>query len=329
MTAQSPLTAVILDAGSLGPDLDFGDLEASADTWHWHETTQPQEIASRVSDADIVVTNKVVLDSATISAAPRLRLICLAATGSDNIDLDAAAAAGITVCNATGYATPAVVQHVFALLLALATRIHDYHQAVRSGHWAQSPHFCLHDFPITELAGRTLGIVGYGELGRAVAAVARGFGMNVLIAARPGTDRVPPGRVGLEALLAESDAVTLHCPLTPETRALIGARELRRMRPNAWLINTARGGLVDEQALAEALRSGMIAGAGVDVLSREPPRDGNPLLAPDIPNLILTPHCAWASRDARQRLVHQIAQNIRAYRAGEPRNVVRPAFREA
>lgn len=314
--------ACFLDAGSVGEDLDFSGLEHAASTWDWHESTPAVQVADRIRAADIIVTNKVVLDADALAGAERLRLICVAATGVNNVDLAAASRHGITVVNAVGYGTPAVVQHVFALLLALATRLAEYRDAVRGGRWQQSTHFCPLDFPITELSGRTLGIIGLGELGGAVQRAAQAFGMNTLVAARPDSTGVPDGRTALPQLLEQADAVTLHCPLTATTRGLIGAAELRRMKREAFLINTARGGIVDETALAAALRAGEIAGAGVDVLTREPPVDGNPLLSPDLPNLIVTPHTAWATRDARQRLIDQVADNLQAFQAGSPQNVV-------
>ena len=268
-----------------------------------------------------MISNKVRLDAAAFAAAPQLRLVCVAATGTNNVDLDAAQRHGVTVCNVRGYATPAVVQHVYALILALTTRLPDYQRDVANGRWQASPYFCLLDHPIRELAGRTLGIVGYGELGSAVARVAAAFGMSVLIAQRAGS-AAQAGRLALTELLPLVDILSLHCPLTPQTRGLIGAQELALMKPDALLINTARGGLVDEAALAAALRGGKLGGAGIDVLSEEPPRDNNPLLATDIPNLIVTPHIAWASREARQRVIDAIAANIRAFLAGTPVNVV-------
>jgi glycerate dehydrogenase len=315
-------TGCILDAESLGPGLDLSRLRAGAAQWAWHERTRNAEAPARIGDAELVITNKVVVGEEAFASAPRLRLVCVAATGVNNVDLEAARRHGTTVCNATGYGTPSVVQHTIALMLALATRLEDYHGAARDGRWARSPHFCLLDYPITELAGRTLGVVGHGTLGRGVAEAARALGMEVAIAARPGSKTVPPGRVALADLLARADVVSLHCPLTEATRGLIGADELARMKPGAFLLNTARGGIVDEQALADALRAGTIAGAGIDVLSEEPPRAGNPLLEPGIPNLLLTPHCAWGARAARQRLVDQVAANIEAFAAGTPRNVV-------
>ena len=313
---------VVLDADSLGPDLDLARLRGQLDHWDWHGQTAPEETANRIREADVVITNKVVLDADAFAAAPHLQLVCVAATGINNIDLDAAREHGVTVCNATGYGTPSVVQHTFALILALATRLPDYQAAVRAGEWSRSPFFCLLDFPITELAGKTLGVIGYGTLGQGVASIARAFGMQVRVAARPGATGIPVDRVAVEDLLEQADVLTLHCPLTDATRGLIGRAELERMKPAALLVNTARGGIVDEAALADALRAGAIGGAGMDVLTQEPPRDGNPLLADDIPNLIVTPHSAWGSHAARQRLVEQVADHIADFRAGRPGNVV-------
>jgi len=314
--------AVFLDAGSVGEDLDFSRLQATAEHWSWHAHTPSAEVAQRLAGADLALINKVVLDAEAFANAPALRLVCVCATGVNNVDLEAARRHGVTVCNATGYGTPAVVQHVFALLLALATNLPAFRDDVRAGRWQRALHFCPLDHPITELSGRTLGIIGHGELGGAVAQVARAFGMEVLVAARPGSRDVPAGRVALAELLERADAISIHCPLTDATRGLIGSAELARMKRTAFLVNTARGGIVDEAALAAALHAGTIAGAGVDVLTREPPVDGNPLLDPTIPNLIVTPHSAWATHAARQRLMDQVAANIEAFAAGRPRNVV-------
>jgi glycerate dehydrogenase len=313
---------VILDLATIDRgDLDLSGLEGSCEQLEQHAQTRPDRVTKRLADAVVAVTNKVVLDRERLAAAPALRLVCIAATGTNNVDLEAARERGIVVCNVTGYATPSLVQHVFALILAHATRLLDYHQAVRDGAWARSDQFCLLDFPIAELAGCTLGIVGYGELGRAVGRMAEAFGMRVLVAQRPG-GAPEPGRIPLDELLAQVDVLTLHTPLAANTRNLIGAAELARMRPDALLVNTARGGIVDEAALAHALRRGIISGAAVDVLTVEPPRAGNLLLAPDVPNLIVTPHVAWASRAARQRLIDEVAENIRAFAQGRARNRV-------
>jgi glycerate dehydrogenase len=313
---------VILDLATIDRgDLDLSGLEGGCEQLEQHAQTRPEQVTERLADAVLAITNKVVLDRERLAAAPTLRLVCITATGTNNVDLEAARERAIAVCNVTGYATPSVVQHVFALILAHATRLLDYHKAVRDEAWARSDQFCLLDFPIAELAGRTLGIVGYGELGRAVGRMAEAFGMRVLIAQRPG-GTPEPGRIPLDELLPQVDVLTLHTPLAANTRNLIGAAELAPMRPDALLVNAARGGIVDEAALAHALRRGIISGAAVDVLTVEPRRAGNPLLAPNVPNLIVTPHVAWASRAAHQRLIDEIAENIRAFTQGRARNRV-------
>jgi len=316
------LNGVFLDLETVDQaDLDLSHLKQALPQWQFYSATTKNKTAERIGNAAIVISNKVVLDRDCLSQTKQLRLICIAATGTNNVDLDAARDLGIAVTHITGYGTPSVVQHVFGLMLALTTRLVDYHQAVADGAWQQSSQFCLLDFPIRELAGKRLGIVGYGELGRAVAHVAQAFGMQVLIAQRPGrvtqADRIP-----LEELLPQVDVLSLHCPLADNTKNLIGQKELALMKREALLINTARGGIVDEAALATALRSREIGGAGVDVLIQEPPVAGNPLLEPDIPNLIVTPHIAWASRESRQRLVDELVANIEAYLQDEVRNRV-------
>lgn len=303
-------------------DIDLARLEATLPEWRHFPLTAPAELAERIAAATAIVCNKVRIDDAAMAAAPELKLICIAATGTNNVDLEAARRRGIAVCNVVRYATPAVVQHVFALLLALVTRLPDYQRAVAAGRWHDSPLFCLLDFPVREIAGMTLGIVGYGELGQGVARVAEAFGMEVLVARRPGAYDERGGRLPLAELLPRVDVLSLHTPLAAETRGLIGAAELAAMRPTALLLNTARGGLVDEAALAAALREGRLGGAGIDVLAVEPPRADSPLLAPGIPNLILTPHIAWASRESRRRLMDEVAENVLAWRRGEERNRV-------
>jgi glycerate dehydrogenase len=319
---MAPHPAVFLDLASVDRgDLDLAGLRRVAASWATYAQTPAELTAARIGDAVVAVTNKVVVDRAVMTACPGLRLICVAATGTNNVDLEAARERGIAVCNVTGYATPSVVQHVFALMLALTTRLAEHAAAAQDGRWAASDLFCVLDFPFRELAGKTLGIVGYGELGRGVARVAEAFGMSVLVAQRPG--RSPQqGRLPLDELLARSDVVTLHVPLADNTRGLIGERELALMRPDALLIDTARGGIVDEAALSAALRAGRLGGAGVDVLAVEPPRGGSPLLENPPPNLIVTPHVAWASRESRQRLLDGVALNIRAFSEGRERNRV-------
>lgn len=311
------MTAVFLDRDSLHPDdLDFSALTAVCPDLVCYAQTAPADTAARLRTATIAISNKVDLTADVIAAAPQLRLIAITATGVNNVDLAAARARDIAVCNVTGYGTASVAQHTFALLLMLSNRLRDYSRDAVNGRWSASPAFCLLDYPVLELAGKTLGIVGYGGLGRAVAKLAEAFGMTVQIAARPG-EPVTDGRTPLNELLPQVDVLSLHCLLTPTTAQLLNAERLARLKPGALLVNTARGGLIDEKALAAALRSGQLGGAALDVLTVEPPPADHPLLAPDLPNLVLTPHCAWASREARQRLLDGTAANIRAFLAGQ------------
>lgn len=312
---------VILDLDTIGPtDLNLDELMALPVEWHFFGNTSKDQVTERIVDVDFVITNKVVINADHFVKAKKLKLIALSATGFNNIDIEAARQHNVTVCNCVAYCTPSVVQHTFSLLLALSTRLLDYHRDCMSGRWQNSELFSFLDYPIHELSGKTLGIVGYGELGQAVAKVAEAFGMTVRVASLPG--REVEGRTPLAELLPQLDVLSLHCPLNDQTRDLIGAQELAAMPSHALLINVARGGIVNEQALADALRNGTIAGAGIDVLSQEPPRNGNPLLAEDIPNLLITPHTAWAGRDARQFAVSQIAENIGNYLDGQPTRVV-------
>ncbi len=292
-----------------------------------HGVTPPSALDERIAEAAIVITNKMRLGADTLESANELRLVCLAATGTNNVDIEAARRLDIGVSNIERYCTASVVQHVFAVILTLTHHLQAYQQLLQQGAWRSSPQFCLLDFPIRELSGKTIGIIGLGELGRAVTRVAEAFGMRVLVAQRPGVsspaaDHSDPDRTPLRRLLAEADVVSLHCPLTEDTSGMIGAAELRLMKNDALLINTARGALVDSTALAEALMSGQIGGAGIDVLPEEPPVHGDPLLDAAIPNLIVTPHIAWAAREARQRAVDEIAANIRDYLAGGRRGRV-------
>lgn len=314
---------VFLDTGSLlagtgkHGDLDFAAITALPLSWDYHAATGPEEVVARLQGAQVVVTNKVILDATQLARLPDLKLIAVAATGVNNVELDAARRQGIQVCNVTGYATPSVVQHVFMLILALLRNLAAYRDALHAGRWQQSRHFCLLDYPIAELQDKAPGVIGYGELGQAVARMGKAFGMRCLVARRNADDQ-RAGRLPLAELLQKADIVSLHCPLTGETRHLIGAEQLALMKPGALLINTARGGIVDESALYEALREGHLGGAGVDVLAEEPPTADNPLLAAQLDNLIVTPHIAWASRAARQRLLDQVADNIAGYLAGGP-----------
>jgi glycerate dehydrogenase len=318
------MRGVFLDDRTLGNgDLDLSRLRNSLDEWVFCGSTAPAGLGAALQGADVAVTNKVVLGSAALESAAGLKLICVAATGTNIIDMAAAARLGITVCNVRGYATASVVEHVFMVILALTHRLQAHRQAVRRGDWHRADRFSLLDYPFRGLAGRTLGIIGYGDLGRAVAATATAFDMPVLVAQRTGA-AARTGRVALPELLARADIISLHCPLTEQTRDLITCREFACMRHDALLVNTARGGIINETDLAAALRNGQIGGAAVDVLTEEPPLHGNPLLDPTLPNLIVTPHIAWASIRSRQQLVDELALNIRAFRQGEPRNVVSP-----
>jgi glycerate dehydrogenase len=314
--------AVFLDHTSL----DLGDLDLSP----WRETfsdlvlhasTTPDQVAERLKDAEVAISNKIVIDAATFAACPSLKLVLVTATGVNNVDLDAARKHGVVVSNCQGYGTPSVAQHTLMLLLAMATRLPDYQQAIHQGQWQKSKQFCLLDFPIVELEGKTLGLLGHGELGGAVAKLAEAFGMRVLSGQIPGRP-ARPDRVPLHELLPQIDALTLHCPLNDHTRDMIGAHELSLLKPKAFVVNTARGGLINEHALADALRNGHLAGAATDVLTVEPPVNGNPLLSGDIPRLIITPHSAWGSQEARQRIVGQINENAQAFYEGKPVRVV-------
>jgi glycerate dehydrogenase len=304
---------VFLDHASLDrQDLDLAPLRAVSSELTLHASTLPDEVAERMAGYEVVITNKVRIDEATLRANSQLNAVLVAATGMNNVDLAAGERLGIKVLNCRGYGTSAVAQHTLMLMLALVTRFESYRRAVNRGDWQRSSQFCLLDYPIEELSGARLGILGYGELGRAVGRLAEAFGMEVIVGSLPGREQ--PGRPPLAELLEQVDLLSLHCPLTDTTRNLIGAPELARMKPGSLLINTARGGLVDEQALVESLRSGHLGGAAFDVLSSEPPNEGNPLLAAEVPNLIVTPHCAWGSRPARQRIVGQLAGHLSALR---------------
>ncbi len=314
------MKAVFLDSANLD-ELALDQLARQCSSLQMYGTTAPEEVVKRIDGAEVIILNKVRIARHHLAAAPSVRLICVVATGTDVVDLPAAAELRVTVCNCQAYGTDSVVQHVFAALLALHTNLLAYHAAVRAGRWRKADQFCFLDYPIIELKGKILGIVGYGTLGRGIARMAQAFGMEVMVARRPGGP--PDERPTLADMLPVIDVLTLHCPLTKQTRNLIDGATLALMKPTAFIINAARGGIVDEVALAAALRSGKIGGAAIDVLSVEPPRDGNPLLADNLRNLIVTPHIAWASREARQRILDQTAENIRAFKADRPIRVVR------
>jgi glycerate dehydrogenase len=317
---------VFLDAAT------YGDTSLARFTDRWqcttHQVADPAETTKRLEGHAVAITNKVVIDRAVLHSneARYLKLVAVAATGTDIIDKEAAAQRGIAVCNVPGYATQSVAQFTMALILQLATWAGRYADAVKAGEWQKSPVFSLLTYPTVELNGKKLGVVGYGNIGQAVARMARGFGMDVLVAARPGNAAPAPAeRLPLDRLLREADVISLHCPLTPETKNLINQQTLSSMKPTAFLINTARGALIDEAALIVALREKRIAAAALDVISEEPPRAEHPIIqaAGRLDNLIVTPHTAWSAREARERLLDEVAANISAFLAGAPRNVVK------
>jgi len=331
MTLQIPANvrkkAVLLDLSSMDRnDLKLDALQQLDIDWTIHQRMPADDVIAAIADKEIVVSNKVEIGRAEMEQAKALKLICVAATGTNNIDLQAARELGVEVCNVTAYATASVVQYVFTTLLSLQSRLPEYQQAVQQGGWSASEMFCLLDYPFHELQGKNLGIVGYGELGQAVANVAKAFGMNVLVAKRNENDQ-RENRIALDEMLGQCHVLSLHCPLTAETENLITMRQLALLPDDAILINTARGGVVNEKDLLEALDKKMIAAAVVDVLTIEPPPEDHILLNADGVNqpgsrLIVTPHIAWASVESRQRMIDQVAHNISEFLAGRPRNIV-------
>ena len=316
------MKVVFLDRDTLSPGTRLRTL-AFDHQLVCHGSTLAAQVAERVADADIVLVNKVRLDASAVAAAPRLKCIAVAATGTDPIDLVACRERGIVVCNIRNYAVHTVPEHTFALIFALRRSLCAYRDAVRAGRWQASNQFCFFDHPIRDLAGATLGVIGDGVLGQAVAAIGRALGMRVLMSAFKGRADMGSLYTPFERVLAESDVITLHCPLRPQTRHMIGAAEFALMRRAPLLVNTARGGLVDESAVGPALASGHISGAAFDVVSVEPPPPDHPFMALlDRPDFILTPHVAWASDEAIQSLADQLVDNVKAFVRGEPRQVV-------
>jgi glycerate dehydrogenase len=319
--------AVFLDQATIKPeDLDLDCLYKVIEQWNFFDWTAQSEIIERSAGASVIVTNKVVLSREELQALPDLKLICICATGTNNVDLVAARELSITVCNVSGYAQQSVAQHTFALMLALASNWHRYDQAVKEGVWSKSKMFCMLDYPAQELAGKTLGIVGYGSLGQSVKKLATAFGMDVIIAKAPWhtAQYENDGLESWDTFLATSDIISIHCPLTEESHNLFDEENLSKMRKGALLINTARGGIVNEEALLEALSSGHLGGAALDVLEQEPPSSDHPLINTNLHNLLVTPHCAWVSVECRQRLIEGVALNIQCFIEHKPRNVVNP-----
>lgn len=327
------MRAVFLDFGTVShDDLDTASLERVLPGIELFRTSTEAEVDERIAGCEFILTNKQNITRARMRAAPGLRFIGLTATGTNNVDLEAARELGIAVCNIRDYCTVSVVQHVLGVMLLLTHRLREYGEAAVDGTWADCRQFSVPGPPIRELSGKVLGIVGFGTLGKSVAKAAQAaLGMRILVARRPGTDAgrdadtassIGPVRVTLDELLRTADVLTLHCPLTPATTGLIGRRELALMKPDALLINTARGALVDLEALVDALKGGDLGGAAIDVLPQEPPVDGSPLLDAGIPNLLVTPHIAWAAFEARQRAVDELAANIEDFLRGGRRGRV-------
>ncbi len=310
---------VFLDRATLVAELRIPGFDH---VWVEHPESTPEEVAEKLWRATIAITNKAPITRAVLDACPKLRLVAVAATGVNNVDLAACRERGVAVCNIRGYAEHTVPEHVFMMLLALRRNLLAWRQTLRDGAWQRASRFCLFDHEMHDLHGSTLGLIGHGNVGAGVERLARAFGMDVLIAEHKGAETIRPGRVPFDEVLARADQISLHTPLTEGTRGLIGAREFGLMKRSAVLINTARGGVVDEAALVSVLKTRRIAGAGFDVLSVEPPVEGNPLLDLDLPNFLLTPHVAWSSREAMQALADQLMDNIEAFVRGEERNRV-------
>jgi len=316
------MKAVFLDFDTMGAGLDLEPLRSVTPDLEVYDFTDNGQIEARIRDADIVFTNKIRLSETLLATAKKLKYIGLTATGTDNIDIETARKNGIAVANIRGYCTGSVVEHVFGVLLMLTHSLAGFKESVRAGDWQASGDPFLLTHPVRELSAMTMGIVGFGALGQGVARIGKAFGMNIIISARPDGSNVGDDRVAFDEVLKQADVISLHCPLNDETRNLFGARQFELMKKSAFLINTARGGLVDSAALADALRNGDIAAAAVDVLPKEPPTDGDPLLDYKGDNLIVTPHIAWATNEARQNAIDELAANAQAFLAGEERNRV-------
>ena len=316
------MKAVFLDFATMGQGLDISRMEEAFPDLTIFDVTQYDQVIERIHNVDFVFGNKVRMTREVIAASPGLRYIGLTATGTDNVDLEAAREHEVSVCNIRAYCTESVAEHVFGCLISLARNLGPINDAVRAGEWQTSDDFCLLSFPIREISAMTLGVVGFGELGRGVARIGAAFGMQVLVSERPGADTARDGRTLFEEVLKQADVISLHCPLTAETTNLFGADEFRRMKSDAILINTARGGLVDSAALVAALEGGDIGAAAIDVLPEEPPVNGNPLLDYTASNLLLTPHVAWATNEARQAAIDQLIDCALAFKNGASRNRV-------
>ncbi|EFC53466.1 D-2-hydroxyacid dehydrogenase [Neisseria sp. P0009.S001] len=316
---MNPLQIVVLDRDTLVNrpfEFDFPHTLSS------YGTTEAHETLARIRGADIIITNKVVISAEHIAANPQLKLIALAATGVNNVDVEAAKQNGTAVCNIRAYGNESVAEHAFMMMITLMRNLPAYQRDVAAGLWENSPFFCYLGAPMRDLNGKTLAIFGRGNIGKTLATYAQAFKMNVVFAEHKNAQSVRDGYVSFDEAIRSADVVSLNCPLTPQTANMIGEAELQQMKPGAILINCGRGGLVDEAALVAALKYGQIGGAGFDVLTQEPPRDGNPLLKARLPNLIVTPHIAWASQEAANRLFDILLDNINRFVAGNPQNLV-------
>ena len=309
---MSNLNAAILDESSFNNnnDLDLSSLLTLNDNWQRFDKTQKNQRLERLQNIHIAVANKILFDRELLEQLPDLKVILLTATGMDNVDRDYCNDNDIAFYNVSDYCTASLSQHVFALILSLSTSLNDYQKVTRNGDWSNSPHFCTLQFPIQELAGKTLGLIGYGSLAKGVEKLAIAFDMNIIIAARVGSTEAPEGRTLIDDMLPQVDVLSVHCPLTDETDKMINTAFFAKMKSSALIINSARGAVIDNEDLANALRDGVISGAGIDVLEVEPPPSDHPLLDPNIPNLILTPHVAWAAIEARQRVIEKVSENL-------------------
>lgn len=316
------MRAVFLDQATFSPTINLTNVEQQVAKLSCYPLTQPEQVIERSCDANIIITNKVVLDRVRLTQLPELKLICIAATGTNNVDLAAATELGICVTNITNYANQSVSQYVFAQLLSYFSHISDHNQNVHNNLWQQHHSFCLHGKGMDELAGKTIAIIGYGSLGQAVAERAKAFDLNVLVSERLGASKIREGRVSFEQALSHADIISLHCPQTPDTERLINEKSLALLKPNAVLVNTARGGLIDNRALLAALQEQRIGAAILDVLDVEPPPADHPLIANKFDNLIISAHIAWASKQAQQRLIDKLGDNISAFKRSMPINVV-------
>lgn len=318
------MKGVVLDRSTLGKGVDLSSLSNQLDEYLEYDFTRPDQVDERVSGFDIILTNKVLIGREHMEAHKSLRMVGVLATGTNNVDLDAAKDLGVTVCNVSGYSTSSVAQHTMTCILALSNNLTSYVSDVSEGKWCDSKTFCMIDYPIVELSGKNLVLVGYGNIGQKVAQLAEAFGMNVFVASIPGYEpkNSEVERLPLNELLSLADVLSVHCPLVEGTRNLIDARAISLMKSSAFVINCSRGGIVDERTVAEALRSRRLGGAAFDVLTTEPPEREQPLLGEGIPNLIVTPHCAWAGEKARQTLIDEMALNLKGFMKNEPRCVV-------